>query len=260
MTTNIGVNQGLTGYITVQESGLYPELKLPVENIKVCAVIPALNEAETIGKIVRETGKYIDDIFVVDNGCNDGTAEIARQNGAEVIQYDEKQGYGAAQYAGQQAAIERGFHYILQIDGDGQHKPQFIPQLVLTAVNGNYDLVLGSRFLTDSYKKFSFTRRAGIRFFSRVVSILGRTNVTDVTSGFKVYKASSLRQMRRPCDRHPAIEQVLSMAKHKMKIKEVPVEMRDRKNGHSHLSLKRFIMYPVRAMSLILTVLWVESR
>lgn len=223
--------------------------------MKICAVIPAYNEKETIDKIIKETKQYVDTVFVVDNGSTDNTAEVARRNGAEVIHYATKRGYGAAQYAGYIAAIRNNFDYILQLDADGQHNPKYIPQLLETMQNDDCDIVLGSRFLVGAYKNLSFVRRSGITFFSKIVSFLGHTKVTDITSGFKVYKVSSLKKLHRPSDTHPAVEQMLEAAKKGMRIKEVPVEMVVRNAGKSHLSLIRFALYPFRAIYLVLKVI-----
>ena len=104
--------------------------------MKVCAVIPAYNEETTVGNIVQNTKKYIDAVFVVNNGSSDNTARIARENGAIVIDHFAKRGYGAAQYAGQQYAIKQGYEYILQLDSDGQHDPADIPKLLETMESG----------------------------------------------------------------------------------------------------------------------------
>ena len=224
------------------------------DHMNVCVVIPSYNEAETIGKVIQETKQYIDSVLVVDNGCTDSTAEIARRNGAEVIVYHKKRGYGASQYAGQQAAIKRGFDYILQLDADGQHSPKYIPLLLKAMQEGNYDFVIGSRFLVHNGKNFGIARKSGITFFSKAVSILGHTQITDVTSGFKVYKASSLKKLSKPSDTYPAVEQMLEMAKRKMAIKEVPIEMFPRAAGESHLSSIRFFIYPLRVLLLLVKV------
>ncbi len=223
--------------------------------MKVCAVIPAYNEAKTIGKIIQETKQHVDTVFVVDNGSTDATVEVALRKGAEVIYHAEKRGYGACQYAGQSAAIKNGFDYILQLDADGQHDTKYIPLLLKTALNGDYDIVLGSRFLKNGYYNLSFVRRMGIAFFSKTVSLLGHTKITDVTSGFKIYKASSLKKLHKPSDTHPAVEQMLEIAKKGMKIKEIPIEMPARSTGESHLSLVRFIFYPIRGVISILKVM-----
>ena len=223
--------------------------------MKVCAVIPAINEEATIGEIVKNTKKYINDVFVVDNGSSDNTARIAKENGAIVINLPSKRGYGAAQYAGQQHVIKMGYEFILQLDSDGQHDPEYIPTLLETMQSGNYDIVLGSRFLATGYKAFSFTRRIGIKFFSKTISFLGHTRVTDITSGFKIYKVSSLKKLSKPSDLHPAIEQITEIAKRGMKIKEIPITMLARRNGNSHLSPTRLIIFPFRASWHILKVL-----
>lgn len=223
--------------------------------MKICAVIPAYNESKTIGKIIQETKKYVDTVFVVNNNSTDNTAEVARQSGAKVIHCSVRQGYGAAQYIGHVAAMQNGFDYILQLDADGQHDPKYIPKLLEAAQNDDYDIVLGSRFLSDSYKGLSFTRKIGIIFFSKVVSFLGHTKITDVTSGFKVYKVSSLKKLSKPSDKHPAVAQMLEIANKGMKIKEVPVEMSIRSTGESHLSLIRFALYPFRVSWAVLKVM-----
>jgi glycosyltransferase involved in cell wall biosynthesis len=223
--------------------------------VKVCAVIPAFNEEATVGNIVQETKKYIDDVFVVNNGSIDNTAKIAQEHGAEVIDYYVKRGYGAAQYAGQQFAIQKGYDYILQLDADGQHNPTYIPQLIESMQDSNYDIVLGSRFLATSHKNLSLPRKRGIIFFSRAISFLGHTKVTDATSGFKIYRVSSLQKLSKPSDINPAVEQMMEMAKKGMKIKEIPIEMPNRNTGNSHLSLSKFLLYPFRATWHILKVM-----
>jgi glycosyltransferase involved in cell wall biosynthesis len=222
--------------------------------MNICAVIPAYNEESTIGNIIRQTQKYIDTVYVVNNGSTDNTAQAARDNGATVIDYSAKKGYGASQYAGQLFALQNGFDYILQLDADGQHDPAYIPELIDTMQNFDCDIVLGSRFITN-HTKINPVRYIGINFFSLAVSILGRTRITDVTSGFKIYKASSLKKLSKPCDTHPAVEQMMEMAKKRMTIKEVPIIMPNRTAGKSHLSVIKFALYPFRALLLIIKVM-----
>ena len=234
------------------EKAIRPDKK---NGVKICAVIPARNEQATIEAVVKETIKYVDTVFVIDNGSIDNTVELARRSGAEVISYVEKSGYGAVQYAGHSVAIENGFDYVLQLDADGQHHYQYIPLLVGTALEGDYDIVLGSRFLDGDGNNISYIRKIGINFFSKAISILGKTRITDVTSGFKVYKVSSLKKLHKPSDTHPAVEQMLEIAKKGMRIKEIPIEMQARCNGESHLNLVRFALYPFRGVVSILKVM-----
>ncbi len=228
--------------------------------MKICALIPALNEAKTIGAIIKQTKRHIDDIIVLDNGSDDNTAGIAEKYGATVVSYSAIKGYGAAQYAGQQYAMQKGFDYILQLDADGQHNPKYIPELIKAMQEGDYDIVLGSRFLCASHKNMGFIRWIGIIFFSKVVSLLGRTKVTDVTSGFKIYKSSSLAKLSKSSDTHPAVEQMLEIAKRNMTIKEIPVEMPSRYAGESHLNIIKFLLYPFRVILLLFKVIFLKSN
>jgi len=223
--------------------------------VKICAVIPAYNEEETVGLIIKTTKKYIDDVFVINNGSTDRTASVASKHGAIVINYDTKHGYGAAQYAGQQHAIAQGYDYILQLDADGQHDPNYIPQFLKLVHEDDFDIIIGSRFLSTQRIYGMAMRKIGIIFFSAVVSILGETRLTDITSGFKVYRSSSLARLSKPSDINPAVEQMMEMNKKGMKIKEIPIVMPKRITGNSHLAGFRFSFYPIRATWHIIKVL-----
>ena len=149
--------------------------------VKVWAVIPAYNESAMIGKVVQEVKSYVDTVFVVDDGSSDNTLEIAQQNGAEVIQHQINLGMGRALQSGYNAAISRGFDIVVQLDGDGQHNPEYISKML--GIIKDCDLVIGSRFLNHSHREYPFIRRIGISFFTIVVNILGGIKITDVTSG-----------------------------------------------------------------------------
>jgi glycosyltransferase involved in cell wall biosynthesis len=212
--------------------------------MKVCAVVAAYNESETIAAVILGARQYVDKVFVIDDGSTDATPEIARSEGAHVIQHSANRGPGAAVQTGYAAAIAEGFDYVVQIDGDGQHSPSYVPDLLQMATSEDCDVVIGSRFLNDSFRDWPFVRRAGIAFFTKLVNLVGSTNITDVTSGFKVHKVTSLARLSRSSDRFPAAEQILEYAKKDMKIREVSVEMPVRSTGNSYLSLKRLVLYP----------------
>lgn len=222
--------------------------------MRVIALIPAYNEEETIGGVIKDVKKYVNDIVVIDDVSKDNTVKIARESGVNVVEHKINRGYGAAQRTGHTIAMRENFDYVIQIDGDGQHDPKYIP-LLLEAAQEGYDIVLGSRFLNISHKKYSFTRRLGIKFFTFLVNFLSSANITDVTSGFKVFKVESLKKLSRTSDRHPAVEQMLEASRMGFKIKEISIEMPPRKKGESLFNMRTFIMYPIRMIETVLRVL-----
>jgi glycosyltransferase involved in cell wall biosynthesis len=106
--------------------------------------IPAYNEENTIGVVVKRSLLYSDKVIVVDDGSNDNTAKIAKENGATVISHKKNQGYGAAVITLFDRARQENASLLTIIDGDGQHNPDQIPLLVNTLQENNVDVVIGS--------------------------------------------------------------------------------------------------------------------
>ncbi len=225
------------------------------EDFRLLAVIPAYNEARTIAAVIKKTKRYVRDVVVVDDGSSDDTAAVSEKAGAGVIRHVLNKGYGAAQRTGHQYAIRHGYDYMVQLDGDGQHRPEYIPKMLEMALTGKYDLVIGSRFLTKSYRDYSLVRKSGISFFTGLVNMISGMKITDATSGFKLFRVEKLKGLSRSSDLHPAVEQMLEMHKKRFRIKEIPMVMPVRAVGQSHLSLKRFFMYPWRAFTNALKVI-----
>lgn len=219
----------------------------------VLAIIPAYQEAETIGPVVDGTREHVDEVVVVDDGSTDGTAAIARERGAMVIEHVFNTGVGGAVRTGYQYAIRNDYEYVVQIDADGQHDPASIPTLLGAADDA--DIVIGSRYLNESIEDYPLVRRLGISFFTSVVNRLGGIDVTDVTSGFRVYDVSALESLQQHSDRHWAVEQTLEAAKRNLRIVEVSVEMETRQQGRSQFTVDTTLLYPARMAHVILRVL-----
>ena len=115
----------------------------------ITAIVPAYNEEIAIGSVVIRTSEFVDRVIVVDDGSTDNTAYIAEKAGAEVIKHPHNQGKGAALKTGFQVMHETDI--FLTIDGDGQHNPQEIPLLIKPIVDGEADLVNGSRYLNKKH-------------------------------------------------------------------------------------------------------------
>ena len=220
---------------------------------RVCAVIPAYNEENTIAEVVEKVRKYVDRVFVIDDGSSDRTAEAAKKAGAAVIRHRVNRGVGAAQRTGYRIALMEGYDYVVQVDADGQHNPDYIPEMLKRAFKGA-DIVIASRFKNESYRKFSIVRRLGITFFTKFVALFGRIDVSDVTSGFRVYSSEALRKLGRLPDKNWAVEQTLEAALKGLNVAEVSVEMPPRRVGKSQFDLQTFLRYPFRAMESFLRV------
>ena len=160
----------------------------------VVAAIPAFNEERTISKLVLETQKYVDVVLVCDDGSTDMTAEIAERMGADVIKHEKNLGYGAAIKTLFKMAKELNADVLVTLDGDGQHYPHEIPNLIKPILENKTDIVLGSRFL-DAKKKDNGGpryRRFGIKLISKLTGVVVNHDFKDAQCGFRVYGRKAL--------------------------------------------------------------------
>ena len=114
------------------------------------------------------------------------------------------------------------------------------------------DMVIASRFLNGSYRQYPFVRRLGVTFFSMVVRTATGQSITDVTSGFRVYRIGSVSRLTDLPDRHWAVAQTMEAAKKGLCIREISVEMPVRREGKSQFSLVRYALYPFRMVPVML--------
>jgi len=220
-------------------------------DLKRIAVVPALNEEETVGRVIDEIRAFDPDfdIVVVDDGSVDRTAGMAADRGAHVLRLPFNLGIGGAVQTGYRFAFERGYDVAVQIDGDGQHDPSQLPAILGPVLAGTADLCVGSRFTGTGEFRSSFVRRLGIRLFARIVSAVVRQKVTDTTSGFRAVnrKGIALFAADYPHD-YPEVEATVMSVKHKLRLQEVPVEMRERGGGSSSITALRSIYYMTKVL------------
>jgi glycosyltransferase involved in cell wall biosynthesis len=213
------------------------------------AIVPAYNEAETIGRVIEEIRTFDRgfEIVVVDDGSNDLTAEIARRRGARVLRLPFNLGIGGAVQTGYQYAFDQGFDVAVQVDGDGQHDPGELGKLLDPLLDGQADMVVGTRFAGPHGYRSSLPRQVGIRIFSRVVSLIVRQRVTDTTSGFRAVNRRGIRLFAAdyPHD-YPEVETTVLLSRHRLRLVEVPVRMRTRAGGRSSITAIRSIYYMVK--------------
>ena len=157
-------------------------------------------------------------------------------------------GIGGAVQTGFKYALERGYETAVRLDGDGQHDPGELAKLLGPIERGEADIVTGSRFVDGAgdYRP-PLARRIGIIWFARIVSLLTRQRVTDTTSGFQALnrKGIALFAGDYPND-YPEVEATVLVFKHRLRLTEVPVTMRERETGRSSITFIRSIYYVLK--------------
>lgn len=215
---------------------------------KTLVVIPAYNEAMSIRDVICRTKEVLpeSDVLVVDDGSTDNTSAVAKSSGAMVIDLSYNLGIGNAIQTGFLFAVQRGYGIVVRLDADGQHRPEDAKSLISPILNGEADMVVGSRFLSSDGGGFksTFARRAGIRLFSTLVSLIVRKHVTDPTSGFQAMNENVVKLFAQeyPPD-YPEIEALVLANKAGFRVKEIPVKMLERKSGQSSIDFAKSVYY-----------------
>ena len=214
------------------------------------AIVPARNEAGAIGGVVDEIRLRHPgfDVVVVDDGSTDETGAIAAARGAAVVRLPFNLGIGGAVQTGFRYALEHGYELAVRLDGDGQHDPAELEKLLGPVERGEADVVTGSRFApgASGYRP-PLARRFGIVFFARLVSLLTRQRVTDTTSGFQALNREGIALFAAdyPSD-YPEVEATVLVYKHRLRLVEVPVRMREREHGESSIGVLSSIYYMLK--------------
>ena len=227
----------------------------PKQRTKLGVLIPAFDEAESIGRVIQDIPRDvagIEEVFiiVVDDGSNDNTHEVAIRKGADhVVRHERNQGLGVAFRNGLQLALRLGADVIVNIDGDDQYSGPDIPALVAPIVNDEADVVLGDRQV-DSLDHMSPGRRLGNRIATWTVRRLSGANVPDGQTGFRAFSRDAALRLNLTGRYTHVHEVIIQAAKHGLRISSVPISFRARK-GQSRL-IKGIWSYATRAGSIML--------
>ena len=152
----------------------------------IIATSPCYNEGAFIGDIVCRTSEHVDQVIVIDDGSHDGTAEVARAAGALVIVHKENHGAGGATRSGIEAAKVKNADIVVTLDGDNQHAPEEIPNLVAPILEGRADLVIGSRFLGGN-NKIPRYRKFGIKVITWLFNVGSWVKISDAQRCFRAH-------------------------------------------------------------------------
>ncbi len=203
---------------------------------RIVVVLPAHDEAENVGAVIRAMPKEVEGRhvvpLVVDDASTDGTAEVARRAGALIARLPIRRGGGLALRVGYEIALHLEAEVIASMDADGQHVPEELPNVVGPILHGEADMVQGSRILGD-FEKESHVRHMGVRFFSWLVSLMTHVKVTDVSNGYRATRTETMRKLVLEQDQFWTSELLLEGMRHHARIIEVPVTVRARAGGVS---------------------------
>jgi glycosyltransferase involved in cell wall biosynthesis len=223
--------------------------------MKILIIVPAYNEEASIAGVITDIRAHFwADILVVNDGSTDYTANVLRAMRVPHMNLPFNLGIGGAMQAGYKYALEYDYDIAVQFDGDGQHIAWEIIALAGPVVQGDADMVIGSRFLDRGDYSVSTMRRLGIRFFAAALSSVLKQKITDPTSGFRAVnrKAMQFFAERYYADDYPEVESIVHLHYAGFRIVEKGVLMRPREHGQSSINALRSVYYMLKVSLMIL--------
>lgn len=223
--------------------------------MKVLVIVPAYNEGANIEKTIeniKEAAPEYD--YIVINDCStDNTREICERRGWHILHLPVNLGIGGAVQTGYLYAWEQGYDMAVQVDGDGQHDPAYVKEMVSYMQEQQADMVIGTRFLQKQGFQSSELRRVGIRFFSGLIRLLTGQKISDPTSGLRLVNRKIICRFAfdYPKD-YPEPETVVGVIRQGYKVVEYPVRMRKREGGVSSISPAKAVYYMIKVSLAIL--------
>ena len=194
--------------------------------MKVIIGIPAFNEEKNIAVLIIQLKKIADKIIVCNDGSTDLTSKIAEELGATVVNHEKNLGYGAAIRSIFLKSKDLGGDILVTFDADGQHRIEDINRVINPIINGESDLVIGSRFLDESAKEVPRYRKAGIKLITKITNATIKKQLTDSQSGFRAYSKKVLNELN-PAELGMGIstEILIKASTKNFRISEVPIKI-----------------------------------
>lgn len=222
--------------------------------MKVLIIIPAYNERDNILRVIRalEETKLPYDYLVINDCSRDDTLEILKKAGANYLSNPINLGIGGTVQTGYCYARDHGYDIAVQMDGDGQHNPAYLKDLVTPIERGEADVVIGSRFIKKEGFQSSPLRRVGITWLSFLIRLTTGQSVADVTSGFRAVGRKYIELFAQDyAQDYPEPEAIVTGACHGARTLEVPVIMNERTGGKSSIWGLKSLYYMVKVSTAI---------
>lgn len=218
--------------------------------MKYIIIIPAYNEEVTIGKVVSNSLNY-SDVLVVDDGSSDRTSQLTREAGGSVIKHRKNMGKGAALKTGIKYALKEGYHAMVMLDGDGQHDPRFIPQLLDSLDDAG--MIICSRFLEGPPEGMALQRKFSNNLTTNLLKFTTGYHITDSQSGFRIFSREAARVFSGiPYDDYEFESEMLYQASlNNLSVKEIPIPS-SYKGEKSYITGVKILKYTYYIFKLLL--------
>jgi glycosyltransferase involved in cell wall biosynthesis len=225
--------------------------------MKKCLIItPIFNESKALSGLMDRLHeiklsdiKISIDVLFINDGSEDESENILMKKNANYISLVNNLGIGGAMQSGYIFANDNGYEYVVQIDGDGQHPPEKLKQLIISAEKSDEDLIIGSRFISSNSYRASLTRRIGMIYSSWLLKIITGIKIYDTTSGFRLTKRELIQFFAKDYPQHEAgLVSLLMAVKAGFSFKEIPIQINKRTTGKSSINTKRALLYPFKTI------------
>ncbi len=191
--------------------------------MKICVVVPAYNEAKNIAKVIQQVRLKNLDVLVVDDGSIDGTADIAKQTGAEVIRNNSNKGKGASLNCGFEYVLKNGYDAVITMDADGQHSPEDLDAFINAFARHKSGIIIGNRM--DDHQNMPWLRVLTNGFMSWLLSLVAKQRIPDTQCGFRLINKEVLEKINLRTSKYETESEILVQASRKgFKIYSIPVK------------------------------------
>jgi hypothetical protein len=234
------------------------ELKNVEDKIKpLMVIIPAYDEAENLEillpKMPRSIGNLDLGVMVIDDGSDDDTLQVAQKHGCLAVRNIINRGQGGSSRLGYDLLAKFNVRIGVTMDADNQHRPEDIEPMIYPILQDEADLVIGSRIL-GRHEKASGIRQMGIHFFSWLVSVATGVKLTDCSSGFKAFRMDKMKLLQLKEEQFQAAEVLLVAVKKRLRVMEVPIEIKIREKGESKKGAN--LIYGIMFLKTIIKSWW----